>query len=148
MLPLNEQAYRDREERFELGTIAGYKIGSVNGYPLVESPDGNLAYTVVVQEKPTAEPFDRAQLAAIAVDMFENGEGFKLGVLLDSAPEELLANWTGQLTFNNQTQPMRGFIFARQNSQAVFVALISATEGGMPDLDSVLATVIQTLKPL
>ncbi|MEM6426476.1 MAG: hypothetical protein AAF728_15155, partial [Cyanobacteria bacterium P01_D01_bin.128] len=73
--------FEDPQGRFQVGILDGFAITTVAGNPLLESADGNLAYTVVVL--PTGSTDDAevaltdAALAQAVKTTFAQGEGFQ-----------------------------------------------------------------------
>jgi hypothetical protein len=160
---LSEEPYQDPGGRFSVGLLAEYatagtegpeadrgslepyKVGSSAGIPLIESPDGNLAYTVIVQPLATARTLSNEELAEIAIEEFKRGEGFRPDEFRPVASGEVIVPWTG--IFNNQT-PMQGTILVRQSDRSVYLLLISATEVAASRLDAAIALLFETLQPL
>ncbi|AFY83378.1 hypothetical protein [Oscillatoria acuminata] len=135
----------NEEETAERGPLQPYKIGSSAGIPLIESPDGNLAYTVIVQPLATARTLSNEELAEIAIEEFKRGEGFSPAEFRPVASGEVLVPWTG--IFNNQT-PMQGTILVRQRDRSVYLLLISATDVAASKLEPAIALLFETLEPL
>ncbi|MGL5194551.1 MAG: hypothetical protein ACRC8Y_13275 [Chroococcales cyanobacterium] len=135
----------DEEETADRGPLQPYKVGTSAGIPLIESPDGNLAYTVIVQPLATARPLSNEELAEIAIEEFKRGEGFSPDEFRPIATGEVLVPWTG--IFNNKT-PMQGTILARQRDRSVYLLLISATDVAASRLESAIALLFETLEPL
>ncbi len=162
---LSEVPYKDPGERFTVGVLAEYleaqdgdgdpeadrgplqpyKVGSSAGIPLIESPDGNLAYTVIVQPLATSRALSNEELAEIAIEEFKRGEGFSPTEFRAIAPGEVLVPWTGIL--NNKT-PMQGTILVRQRDLSVYLLLISATDVAVSKLEPAIALLFETLQPL
>ncbi|MCT7981815.1 hypothetical protein NG796_00760 [Laspinema sp. A4] len=138
-------ADNEEEETAERGPLQPYKIGSSAGIPLIESPDGNLAYTVIVQPLATARTLSNEELAEIAIEEFKRGEGFSPDEFRPIASGEVLVPWTG--IFNNKT-PMQGTILVRQRDRSVYVLLISATDVAASKLEPAIALLFETLEPL
>ncbi|GAB4303598.1 MAG: hypothetical protein Fur0025_44940 [Oscillatoriaceae cyanobacterium] len=148
-LPLSEKPYQDAKKRFEIGIIQDYKIGTVGEAPLIESPDGSLAYTVVVKPQPTANPLSYDALAQVAVTTFAQGEAFQAGTLQVVAQGEIEIPWTGKLTIAKKTKDVGGVIVAKQQENQVFFLLISATdEKGKETLLRAIKALAPTFKPL
>ncbi|MCT7960735.1 hypothetical protein NG791_08635 [Laspinema sp. D1] len=162
-LQLSEEPYKDPGGRFTVGLLAEYlpaeneeseaergrlepyKVGSSAGIPLIESPDGNLAYTVIVQPLATARTLSNEELAEIAIEEFKRGEGFSPAEFRPVASGEVLVPWTG--IFNNKT-PMQGTILVRQRDRTVYLLLISATDVAASKLEPAIALLFETLEPL
>ncbi len=145
-LPLGSESYQ--ESRFEIGILEGYKISKVGGVPLIESPDGNLAYTVVVKPQLNAQPFSNEALAELAIEELERGEGFQPGELKAIAPATVSLSWKGTLTQGRNTQPIAGQVLVRQRGRNIFLLLISATEAKASELSPALTALSNSLKPL
>jgi hypothetical protein len=147
-LPLSQKPYKDPAERFQVGVLEGYKVSALGGAPLIESPDGNLAYTVAVRSRATTTPLSNAFLAQIAIETFEQGEGFQAGDFQQAFSEGVRIPWTGSLTTNRQTQPMSGVILARQQEKNVVMLLIAATKSAAAQVESAIVTLGESLKLL
>lgn len=148
-LPLGEKPYQDAKKRFEIGIIQDYKAGTVGEAPLIESPDGSLAYTVVVKPQTTANPLTYDALAQVAVETFAQGEGFQAGGWQLVAQGEIEIPWTGKLTIGKKTKDVEGVIGARQKQNNVLVMLISATnEKGKANLPGAIKALTPTFNPL
>lgn len=131
-LPLGGE-YQDPGGQFKVGILKDFKVSPLAGSVLMESPDGNLAYTVQVQ--PQAQlgvaggllPNDA--LVRVVQNAFKQGEGFATGEVR-SITGGLQLDWTGNLTIAGQTQPVGGVILSRQVQDSVLLLLIAATETG------------------
>lgn len=157
ILPLSETPYKDPQGRFEVGILENYKVSAIPqsgspsriaDAPLIESPDGNLAYTVVVQAKITNESFTNEALAQMASNQFQRGEGFQPNQLKILAPGEILIPWTGSLTIGKNKQPITGEILVRQNQEQIIMLLVSATEDAKDNIPSAIGTLSDSLKSL
>lgn len=140
--------YQDPAGRFQVGILAGYNVSSVGASPLFSSPDGNLAYTVVVRSRSSSRPLTAATLAQIAIDTFGRGEGFIPDGFRPLGTGRVQVPWTGSLTMGGNTRPMNGMIFASQSQQDILMLLISATETGRASVDAAVATLTDSLQPL
>ncbi|KOR34619.1 MULTISPECIES: hypothetical protein [Planktothricoides] len=156
-LPLSEAPYKDPQGRFEVGILENYKVSAIPqsgspsriaDAPLIESPDGNLAYTVVVQAKITTESFTNEALAQMASNQFQRGEGFQPNQLKILSPGEILIPWTGSLTIGKNKQPITGEILVRQNQDQIIMLLVSATEDAKDNIPSAIGTLSDSLKSL
>lgn len=148
-LPLKAQPYQDPAARFQVGIIEGYSVSILDrGSPLIESPDGNLAYTVVTRSRSTDSPLSNGSLAQIAIETFERGEGFQAGEFRDAPSGGALIPWTGNLTNGRQTQPLSGAIIARQQGRDVVMLLVAATEAATARVDDAIAVLGQSLQAL
>ena len=143
-ISLSGETYK--ENRFEVGILAGYQQKVVSGVPVVESPDGNLAYTVVVKPQVNTQQLDSETLARIAIDEFEKGEGFQPGQFRQSNAGEIALPWSASLTMGNNTQSLSGEVLARQRGRNVLLLLISATEAKAEDVPQVLQVLSNSLK--
>lgn len=160
---LSEETYTDPGNRFQVGILAEYAqednvaesidednlqpytVSAVGGIPLIESPDGNLAYTVVVKPRATAQRLSNEDLAQMAIEVFEQGEGFKPEAFEAQGTGEILIPWTGML---NNTQSMGGVILARQSDRSVYLLLISATEKGASKVEPAIGLLSDTLQAI
>ncbi len=146
-LRLNQEPYKDLTKRFQVGILEGYNVSTIGGLPLIEAPDGNLAYTVLVEQRATDRPLSNPSLAQIPIELFRRGEGFQTGNFQPVAGGVYLP-WRGNLTLGGQTQPVSGVILARQLGKNVVVMLICATESAQGDVKDAIALLANTLKPL
>jgi len=140
--------YQDPAGRFQVGILEGYNVSAVGVSPLFSSPDGNLAYTVVVRSRSSSRPLTAATLAQIAIDTFRRGEGFIPDRFRPLGSGRVVIPWTGSLTMGGNTQPMGGIIFVSQPQQDILMLLISATETGGASVDAAVATLADSLQPL
>jgi hypothetical protein len=147
-LPLSGSAYQDPRGQFEVGILQDYNVGFAGNSPLIESPDGNLAYTVVVKSRESDRALPDGSLAQIAIDTFERGEGFDPGTYRSVDAGEIRMPWTGSLKIGANTQPIAGSILVRQVADRILILLVSATEAGGENIDAAIAALSDTLKPL
>ena len=145
---LGTNIYQDPAQRFQIGIIEEYKVTTLNGALLVESPHSNLAYTVIARSRATDNSLTAASLTQIAIDTFSRGEGFIPGKFKSVSPSEILLPWTGSLTIRRRTQPISGLILARQTPANVLLLMISATEAQKDSVESTLELLADSLKPL
>lgn len=145
-VPLREQPYKDPQGRFEVGILENYNVSAIDENPLIESPDGTMAYTVVVQPKITNGEFSNEALAQIAINQFQRGEGFQPEPLQVLANGEILIPWTGTVTIGRTSQPISGSILVKQSPDRMLILLVSATENASQDISSAIATLADTLK--
>ncbi|MGB3512480.1 MAG: hypothetical protein WBA93_25235 [Microcoleaceae cyanobacterium] len=143
-ITLSAQPYK--ESRFEVGILEGYQQKVIAGLPVVESPEGNLAYTVVVKPQVSTRQLDNEALAKIAIEELEGGEGFQPGQFRAIAPGEIILPWSGSLTMENNTQFMSGVVLARNRGRNVFLLLISAMETKADEVPQVLRVLSNSLK--
>ncbi|NEP85247.1 MAG: hypothetical protein F6K39_48470 [Okeania sp. SIO3B3] len=144
LITLNSRSYKD--SKFEIGIIEDYQQKIIAGVPVFESPEGNLAYTVVVKPQVNLQQLDNQTLAIIAINEFARGEGFQAQEFQIIKPGEITLPWSGSLTINNNTQPISGIILARQIDRNVFLLLISATEAKTEKITQVLQILSKSLK--
>lgn len=147
-LPLSEQPYKDPQGRFEVGILENYKVSAIADMPLMESPDGNMAYTAIVQPKITNEQFSNEALAQMAINQFQRGEGFQPNQLQVLAEGEILITWTGTVTIGKKPQPISGSILVRDNPDKILMLILSATDDASEDISSAIATLADSLKSL
>jgi hypothetical protein len=147
-LPLSGSTYQDPRGQFEVGILQDYNVGFAGNSPLIESPDGNLAYTVVVKSRESDRALPDSSLAQIAIDTFERGEGFDPGTYRSVDAGEIRMPWTGSLKIGAKTQPIAGSILVRQVADRILILLVSATEAGAENIDAAIAALSDTLQPL
>ncbi|MEL7036020.1 MAG: hypothetical protein AAFO04_10435 [Cyanobacteria bacterium J06592_8] len=147
-LPLSESNYKDPQGQFQIGILEGYNVGFVGNFPLIESPDGSLAYTVVAKPRESTRAIPNASLAQIAIEAFERGEGFKPGRYQELGTGSIKLPWTGTLKMGSKTQPIQGSIFTRQVGNNIFLLLVSATEAKASEVDAAIVALSDTLKPI
>ena len=147
-LPLSESNYKDPQGRFQIGILEGYNVGFAGNFPLIESQEGNLAYTVVVKPRESGRPLPSSSLAQIAIETFERGEGFTPGSYQELGQNSVKIPWTGTLRIGAKTQPIQGSIFGRQIGNNIFLLLVSATEEKTPEIERAIAALSDTLKPI
>ncbi|NET45192.1 hypothetical protein [Okeania sp. SIO2B3] len=144
LITLSSSSYKDSQ--FEIGIIEGYQQKIIAGVPVFESPEGNLAYTVVVKPQVNLQQLDNQTLAIIAINEFARGESFQPQEFQIIKPGEITLPWSASLTINNKTQPINGIILARQIDRNVFLLLISATEAKAEKITQVLQVLSNSLK--
>ena len=147
-LPLSESNYKDPQGRFQIGILEGYNVGFVGNFPLIESPEGNLAYTVVAKTRESNRQIPNASLAQIAIETFERGEGFQPDSYQELGTGLVRLPWTATLKMGAKTQPIQGTILGRQSGNNIFLLLVSATEEKTTELDAAIAALSDTLKPI
>ena len=131
-----------------MAILENYKVSAIADVPLMESPDGTMAYTAIVQPKITNEQFSNQALAQMAINQFQRGEGFQPNQLQVLAPGEILIPWTGTVTIGRKPQPISGSILVRQNPDKILMLLLSATDDASEDISSAIATLADSLKSL
>ncbi|NEP71083.1 MULTISPECIES: hypothetical protein [unclassified Okeania] len=144
LITLSSRLYKD--SKFEIGIIEDYQQKIIAGVPVFESPEGNLAYTVVVKPQVNLQQLDNQTLAIIAINEFARGEDFKPQEFQIIKPGEIALPWSGSLTINNNTQPISGIILARQIDRNVFLLLISATDAKTEKITQILQVLSKSLK--
>ena len=146
--------YQDPAGQFKVGVLQGFSVNPLAGSVLVESRDGSLAYTVVVQAQPTGTPIGLGAgiasdgLAKVATTVFQKGERFQPGFAQPEAGGGVVMNWTGSLTIAGKAQPIGGIVLVRPSTQHILLLLIAATEAGsaqVPGAVSALANSLQSL---
>jgi len=147
-LPLSGSAYQDPRGQFEVGILQDYNVGFAGNSPLIEAPDGNLAYTVVARPRESDRPLPDSSLAQIAIETFERGEGFDPGAFQSAGDGEIRMPWTGSLKIGANTQPIAGSILVRQVGDRILILLVSATEAGAENIDAAIAALSDTLQPM
>ena len=145
-LPLNDAPYSDPQGRFEVGILENYNVSAIADAPLIESPDGTIAYTVVVQQKISNEQFTPEAIAQMAINQFQGGEGFQADSFKVLAAGEILIPWTGRVTIGRKAQPISGSILVRQNSERIVMLLLSGTDAAGDNLQNAIATLSNSLK--
>jgi hypothetical protein len=129
--------------------LRDYKVSPLAGTVLIESPDGNLAYSVLAQPQSQLGVVDsiipNEALVTAAQNAFRQGEGFQTGEVR-SIPGGVQIDWTGNLTIAGATQPVGGVILARQANNSVLLVLIAATEAGGSRVLGAATTISNTLR--
>ena len=142
------ERYTDPGNRFEVAILEEYQVSNVAGVALIESPDGNIAYTVVAKQRATDAPLAEAALTQITIEAFQDGEGFQPGEVTATESGIQMA-WIGGVTVGRPpAQPISGQILTQQAGQNVLMLAISATEAGAENLDAAIAQISATFKPL
>ena len=152
-LPLAGE-YRDPAGRFKVGLLQNYQVAPIAGSVLVESAEGDLAYSVVVQSQPVTNAIgllpglNTEALAQVASIVFQRGEDFQPGLPQPEAGGGAVINWTGNLTIAGKPQLVGGVILARPNSKTVLLLVIAATQTGGDRVQSALSALANTIQPL
>jgi hypothetical protein len=146
--------YRDPSGRFKVGLLQNYQVSPIAGSVLVESREGDLAYSVVVQMQPVTSPIgllpgvNAEALAQVAAIVFQRGEDFQPGLPQPEAGGGAVINWTGNLTIAGKAQSVGGVILVRPNSKTVLLLMIAATQSGGDRVQGALAALANTMQPL
>ncbi|NMF82840.1 hypothetical protein [Nodosilinea sp. P-1105] len=146
-LPMVSGQYEDPQGRFQVGILDGYQVSTVANAPLLQAPDGSLAYTVAVSPlPPDRAALSEAELVAMAEQTFRHGEGFLLGPPQPIAGNGVQISWTGRLTQGNAPpQPIAGQIYARQRGDSIFLLLVAATDAAQAQVNDAIAALGSTL---
>ncbi len=143
--------YTDPNGRFKVAIIEGYKASPLAGSVLLESPGGNVAYTVLSlpqsQLGVAAGVLPTDALVQVARNAFKQGEGFETGESR-SIPGGIQIDWAGNLTIAGKTQPVGGVILARQAKDSILLLLIAATEAGGDQVLGAASALADSLQPL
>jgi len=138
--------YEDSQGFYQIAIVQGYTVGSTGTSPLFESPDGQVAYTVLRLPRLTRQRLTNGILAQIAVEELERGEGFVAQGYIPLDEGVVQVPWTGTLTQGRNSQPMSGTLIATQPEQDVFLVLIAATEAGADQVPNLLTTLVDGLE--
>ncbi|WP_159787659.1 hypothetical protein [Sodalinema gerasimenkoae] len=141
-LRLSENVYQ-QPGQFQVGVLEDYRTSVNSGVTVLESPSGNLAYTVQVQQRANDRQLIDDELVQLAIDRLQRGEGFELGTVRPLDTGLLLVDWTGTLG----ATPLSGRIFLRQVDSQVLMLVVSATQEESEQLDAVISLVSETLQP-
>lgn len=143
--PASLALYQDPAQRFEIAILEGYKATSLgNNNFIIESPDGNLAYTVVVRPRATNNRLTDASLAQVAIDTFSSGEGFIAGQFQKDANNNVRIPWKGKLSLGRAQQSMSGMILTRQDDKKLLSLLVAATAAEADNVESIVNTLAET----
>lgn len=141
--------YKDPNGRFIVSILQGYKVSPLAGTVLIESPDGNLAYSVLAQPQAqlgvAGSVIPNEALVTAAQNAFRQGEGFQTGEVR-SIPGGVQIDWTGNLTIAGATQPVGGVILARQANDSILLVLIAATQTGGDRVLGAATTIANSLR--
>lgn len=141
--------YKDPNGRFIVSILQGYKVSPLAGTVLIESPDGNLAYTVLAQPQSqlgvAGSLIPNEALVTAAQNAFRQGEGFQTGDVR-SISGGVQIDWTGNLTIAGATQPVGGAILARQANNSILLVLIAATQAGGDRVLGAATTISNSLR--
>lgn len=140
-LTLGDGTYQT--DRFQVGIIDGYNLSVYAGVPTIESDDKALAYTALAQQRANNRTLANDELVQAAIETLDRGEGFRIGDLTSSSPEEVVASWTGSI----DGTLLSGRVLVRQVDRQLLVLVVSATEDGTDRLDGAIAVLSPTLQP-
>lgn len=145
-MPMMSGNFTDPQGRFQIGIFDGYQVSRAGTAPLIQAPDGSLAYTVALAPLPGgAAPAAEADLVEAARRTFSQGEGFTVGDV-QAIPGGIRINWTGQLSQGAAPpQPVTGKIFARQRNSEVFLLMVAATADREAQVTDAIVTLGSTL---
>ncbi|MGP1373649.1 MAG: hypothetical protein ACTS3T_12540 [Almyronema sp.] len=141
--------YADPQGRFQIGILSGFNVNNIAGSVLIEAPDGSLAYSVTVVPAGSLgeeTALTDAALAQIVKNTFATGEGFQPTGFQTLAGGGVQIPWVGRLTLAATTQPLQGWVLARQAASDVYLLAIAAVEGSQPQ--SVLPILADSLEVL
>lgn len=146
-LPMIAGNFDDPQGRFQMGIFEGYQVSRAGGAPLIQAPDGSLAYTVVVAPLPRgADMATEADLVQVTQQAFGQGEGFAAGDVQAIPGGGIRINWTGQLSQGAAPpQPITGKIFARQRGSDAFLLMVAATADREAQVSDAIVTLGGTL---
>ncbi|AFY40167.1 hypothetical protein Lepto7376_4032 [[Leptolyngbya] sp. PCC 7376] len=136
-------SYQDPAGRFEVAILPSYKMTPVAGMFVVESAEGDVAYTVSVRPKASDRYLEDNELAQVALDTLAAGEGFVPGVFAGNDIGVEIP-WRG----TQGKTPVSGTAFARQTNNSVLVLSISTTAENTDNIAQILPDLSQSLKPI
>jgi hypothetical protein len=138
--------FQDPQGRFQIGIFDDYKVSRAGSAPLIQNPDGSLAYTIAIAPLPMGTAVaSEADLVATAQRTFGQGEGFTVGDV-QAIPGGIRINWTGQLSQGAAPpQPITGKMFARQQGGNAFLLMVAATADREAQLTDAIVTLGSTL---
>lgn len=145
--------YKDPSGRFKVGVLEGYTASPLAGSVLIESPTGEMAYTVISQAQPLGNPigliagYDNSEsLAKVATTVFQRGEGFQPTPARAEAGGGVVMNWTGTLTIGGTSQPVAGVILVRPSAQNILLLMIAATQTGQNRVPGAVSALANSLE--
>lgn len=146
-LPMMSGNFEDAQGRFQIGIFEGYQVSRAGSAPLLQAPDGSLAYTVAIAPLPSgAAMATEADLVQVSQETFGQGEGFTTGDVQAIPGGGLRINWTGRLSQGAAPpQPMVGKIFARQRGSEAFLLMVAATADREAQVSDAIVTLGGTL---
>lgn len=146
-MPMIAGNFDDPQGRFQIGIFEGYQVSRAGNAPLIQAPDGSLAYTVVIAPLPSeVATASEADLVQVTEATFGPGEGFTAGDVQAIPGGGIRINWTGRLSQGAAApQPISGKIFARQRNSDAFLLLVAATADREAQLSDAIVTLGGTL---
>jgi len=142
-LPVGEGTYSEAD-RFEIGILEGYELTPTAGVPLIESPEGDLAYTVLWERQATNTPLPAPALTQMAIDELEDGEGFQMQEIEASVLGAVLLSWSGTA----KDTPVAGKVLVRQANDAIVMLIVAGSGEGVDRVDAAMSALAETLKTL
>ncbi|MFH7245215.1 MAG: hypothetical protein ACHWZW_20450 [Spirulina sp.] len=146
-LPMISGNFEDPQERFQIGIFEGYQVNRAGSAPVIQAPDGSLAYTVAITPLPAGSaPATEADLVQVTQQTFGQGEGFTTGDVQAIPGGGVRINWTGLLSQGAAPpQPIAGKIFARQRDSEAFLLMVAATAAAEAQVSDAIVTLGSTL---
>jgi hypothetical protein len=136
--------FSDAKMPFRIAILQDYQVTTIGNAVLIESKNGNLAYTALAQPAPAgfASP---DVLGEIAKATFKQGEGFQASAP-QVIPGGIRMDWSGNLTIGGQSQPVNGLMIAKPTATEVLVLLIAATEAGAGKVPNAAAALVDSFQ--
>jgi len=146
-MPMLAGNFDDPQGRFQIGIFEGYQVSRAGNAPLIQSPDGSLAYTVAVAPLPAGAAIaTEADLVQVTQQTFGQGEGFTTGDVQAIPGGGIRINWTGRLSQGAAPpQPITGKVFARQRNGSAFLLMVAATADREAQVSDAIVTLGGTL---
>jgi hypothetical protein len=138
--------FSDPNKPFRIAILKDYQVTTIGNAVMLESPDGNLAYTALAQQAPAGFVTPDV-LGEIAKATFKQGEGFQAGTV-QMIPGGARMDWNGNLTIGGNTQPVNGLIIAKPTGANVLVLLIVATEAGAEKIPNAAAALVDSFQAI
>jgi hypothetical protein len=136
--------FSDPSKPFRIAILKDYQVTTIGNAVMLESPDGNLAYTALAQQAPSGFATPDI-LGEIAKATFKQGEGFQPGTV-QAIPGGMRMDWNGSLTIGGNPQPVNGLIVAKPTGANVLVLLIVATEAGAEKIPNAAAALVDSFQ--
>lgn len=141
--------YEDPQGNFQIGILDGYGVNSVSGFPLFQSTEGSLAYSVVKVLLKADTPLSDIGLVDVAQTALGNGEGFQTQTFTPVVGGGLQIAWSGRLSQGSAPpQPISGTVLAKQQGSEVYLIVVAALEAGAPQVSEMVSTLASTLQIL